>query len=139
VRVPTIKPLKTAGARFLSSGSALPRDIADSFHERFGIRLLSCYHGTQAGPLAIDRAGKEPETVGRAFDGVEVRVAGAKGDRLPAGDDRPDLGALQDAVDAVGAEDSTCPSGTKASRSAASGRTAGTAPAISDRLDKNGA
>jgi long-chain acyl-CoA synthetase len=89
VRVPTIKPLKTSGARFLSSGSSLPASIADSFHERFGVRLLSCYHGTQAGPLAIDRAGKDPETVGKAFEGVEVRVAGAKGDRVTAGEIGP--------------------------------------------------
>ena len=89
MRVPTIKPLKTSGARFLSSGSSLPASIAESFHERFGIRLLSCYHGTQAGPLAIDRAGKDPETVGKAFEGVELRVAGAKGDRVAAGEIGP--------------------------------------------------
>jgi long-chain acyl-CoA synthetase len=89
VRVPTIKPLKTSGARFLSSGSSLPANIAESFHERFGIRLLSCYHGTQAGPLAIDRAGKDPETVGKAFEGVELRVASAKGERLSAGEIGP--------------------------------------------------
>jgi len=89
VRVPTIRPLKANGARFLSSGSTLPPNIAESFHERFGVRLLSCYHGTQAGPLAIDRTGKDPETVGRAFEGVELRVAGAKGDRLTAGEVGP--------------------------------------------------
>jgi long-chain acyl-CoA synthetase len=86
VRVPTIKPLKIAGARFLSSGSALPPGIAESFHERLGVRLLSCYHGTQAGPLAIDRAGKDPQTVGRPFEGVEVRIASAKGERVAAGE-----------------------------------------------------
>jgi long-chain acyl-CoA synthetase len=89
VRVPTIKPLKISGARYLSSGSALPGNIAESFHERFGIRLLSCYHGTQAGPLAIDRAGKDPETVGKALEGVELRVAGAKGERVAAGEIGP--------------------------------------------------
>ena len=89
VRVPTVKPLKTAGARFISSGSALPAPIAEGFHARFGVRLLSCYHSTQAGPLAIDRAGKEPESVGRPFEGVEVRVASPKGERLPAGDNGP--------------------------------------------------
>ena len=89
VRVPTVKPLKIAGARFLSSGSALPAAIADSFYERFGIRLLSCYHGTQAGPLAIDRAGKDPQTVGRAFEGVEIKIGGTKGDRVAAGDSGP--------------------------------------------------
>jgi acyl-CoA synthetase (AMP-forming)/AMP-acid ligase II len=89
VRVPTVKPLRTAGARFLSSGSALPAGIADSFQQRFGVRLISCYHGTQAGALATDRAGRDPETVGRPFEGVELRVAGPKGDRLPAGEAGP--------------------------------------------------
>ena len=89
VRVPTVKPLKTAGARFISSGSALPANIAESFYQRFGIRLLSCYHSTQAGPLALDRSGKDPESVGRSFEGVELRVAGPKGDRLPASETGP--------------------------------------------------
>jgi long-chain acyl-CoA synthetase len=88
-RVPTVKPLKIAGARYLSSGSTLPANIAENFHERFGVRLLSCYHSTQTGPLAIDRAGKDPGTVGKPFEGVELRVASAKGERLPAGDVGP--------------------------------------------------
>jgi acyl-CoA synthetase (AMP-forming)/AMP-acid ligase II len=81
-RVPTVKPLKIAGARFLSSGSTLPPSIAESFHNRFGIRLLSTYHSTQAGPLAIDRPGKDPAGVGKPFEGVELRVASAKGEKL---------------------------------------------------------
>jgi len=89
VRVPTIKPLRIANARYLSSGSMLPSSIAESFHERFGIRLLSCYHTTQAGPLAIDRAGKDPETVGKPFEGVELRVAAASGEKIPAGEPGP--------------------------------------------------
>ena len=89
VRVPTIKPLRIANARYLSSGSMLPSSIAESFHERFGIRLLSCYHTTQAGPLAIDRAGKDPETVGKPFEGVELRVAAPSGEKIPAGEPGP--------------------------------------------------
>jgi long-chain acyl-CoA synthetase len=89
VRVPTVKPLKIAGARYLSSGSLLPPVIAENFQQRFGIRLLSCYHSTQAGPLAIDRPGKDPESVGKPFEGVEVRVATATGDRLGPGEPGP--------------------------------------------------
>jgi long-chain acyl-CoA synthetase len=89
VRVPTVKPLKNSGARFLSSGSSLPTNIAETFQQRFGVRLLSCYHTTQAGPLAIDRAGKDPESVGRTFDGVELRIAGPKGDKLSANETGP--------------------------------------------------
>jgi long-chain acyl-CoA synthetase len=85
-RVPTVKPLKIAGARYMSSGSTLPLSIAEGFHQRFGIRLLSCYHSTQAGPLAIDRPGKDPASVGKSFEGVELRVAGPKGQKLGAAD-----------------------------------------------------
>jgi long-chain acyl-CoA synthetase len=88
-RVPTVKPLKIAGARYLSSGSALPAGIAESFQQRFGIRLISCYHSTQAGPLALDRAGKDPTSVGKGFEGVELRVAAAKGDKVAAGEPGP--------------------------------------------------
>jgi long-chain acyl-CoA synthetase len=85
-RVPTVKPLKIAGARYMSSGSMLPASIAESFQQRFGIRLLSCYHSTQAGPLAIDRPGKDPASVGKPFEGVDLRVAGPKGEKISAGD-----------------------------------------------------
>jgi long-chain acyl-CoA synthetase len=88
-RVPTVKPLKIAGARYLTSGSALPAAIAESFHQRFGIRLISCYHSTQAGPLALDRPGKDPTSVGKGFEGVELRVAGAKGEKIAAGEPGP--------------------------------------------------
>jgi long-chain acyl-CoA synthetase len=88
-RVPTVKPLKIGGARYLSSGSALPPGIAESFQQRFGIRLLSCYHSTQAGALAIDRGGKDPASVGKPFEGVDLRIASAKGGKLGAGDTGP--------------------------------------------------
>jgi acyl-CoA synthetase (AMP-forming)/AMP-acid ligase II len=85
MRVPTVKPLKLANPRYLSSGSPLPAAIADGFHQRFGIRPLSVYHSTQTGPLAIDRTGKDPESVGRAFTDVELRVAAPDGGKLAAG------------------------------------------------------
>ncbi|HVX95048.1 MAG TPA: class I adenylate-forming enzyme family protein [Polyangia bacterium] len=88
-RVPTVKPLKISGARYLSSGSMLPLGIAETFHQRFGIRLISCYHSTQAGPLALDRPGKDPTSVGKGFEGVELHVAGSKGERIAAGEVGP--------------------------------------------------
>jgi long-chain acyl-CoA synthetase len=88
-RVPTVKPLKIAGARYLSSGSTLPPSIAEAFHNRFGIRLISCYHSTQAGPLAIDRPGKDPGGVGKPFEGVELRVASPKGEKLGPAESGP--------------------------------------------------
>jgi acyl-coenzyme A synthetase/AMP-(fatty) acid ligase len=84
MRVPTVKPLKVARARYLSSGSSLPAVIAEGFHARYGVRPLSLYHSTQTGPLAIDRTGKNPESVGQPFAQVELRVAGADGAKVPA-------------------------------------------------------
>ena len=88
-RVPTVKPLKLDNPRYLSSGSVLPPAIAESFQQRFGVRPLSVYHSTQAGPVALDRNGKEPGTVGRAFEGVEIRVAAGDGGKIPTGTDGP--------------------------------------------------
>jgi acyl-CoA synthetase (AMP-forming)/AMP-acid ligase II len=85
MRVPTAKPLKLPNARYLSSGSPLPLIIAEGFYQRFGIRPLSVYHSTQTGPLAVDRGGKDPGSVGRAFQDVEVRVAAPDGRKLPTG------------------------------------------------------
>jgi acyl-CoA synthetase (AMP-forming)/AMP-acid ligase II len=89
MRVPTAKPLKLPNARYLSSGSSLPLMIAEGFYQRFGVRPLSLYHSTQAGPLAIDRVGKDPGSVGRSFHDVEVRVAAGDGSKLPPGTTGP--------------------------------------------------
>jgi long-chain acyl-CoA synthetase len=84
-RLPTVKRTRRPGARFISSGSPLPEAIAESFHERYGIRPLSCYHSTEAGPVAIETTGKAPATVGKAFGQVELRVASADERSLPVG------------------------------------------------------
>ena len=140
VRVPTIKPLKTTGARFLSSRLGAARRASPRASTSGS--ASACSPATTArrrGRWRSIARGKDPETVGRAFEGVEVRVAGAKGDRLPAGEIGPILGALEDAVAAGRCRRSTCPSATTASRSAASARTAGSAPATSDSSTRTGA
>jgi long-chain acyl-CoA synthetase len=88
-RLSTAKRVRLPRARFVSSGSALPESVAEAFHERYGVGVLSCYHSTEAGPVAIDTAGKSPATVGKAFSGVEIRVASADGRDLPVGTTGP--------------------------------------------------
>ena len=140
VRVPTVKPLKTAGARFLSSGS-----IAAGGHRRElppalrrAPRLLLPQHrrpgrSRSTGPARI------PSTVGRPFDGVELRVAGPKGERLPGRRAGAHLGASPAiAVRCSRSRRSTSRSATTASRSAASRPTAGCAPATSARRTRAG-
>ena len=82
-RIPTAKRLRQPTARYISSGSPLPASVAEAFAERHGVRVLSCYHSTEAGPVAIDRTGRAPVTVGKAFAGVEVKVATADERELP--------------------------------------------------------
>jgi acyl-CoA synthetase (AMP-forming)/AMP-acid ligase II len=83
-----VKPLQIKKARFLSSGSPLPAGMADSFYERYRVRLLSCYHATETGPIALEKSGKEPAAVGKPLDGVEIRL-GSNGEGPPAGADHP--------------------------------------------------
>lgn len=73
-RVPTAKPLKVKSPRFLSAGSAISAATAEAFRARWGVRVLSMFHTTEAHAIAIDRKGLAPESVGKAVDGVELRV-----------------------------------------------------------------
>jgi long-chain acyl-CoA synthetase len=74
VREVAVKPLTVKKARFVSSGAALPAAVAEAFHQRFRVRLLSAYHTTETGTVALERTGKEPTTVGKPLEGVEVRL-----------------------------------------------------------------
>jgi long-chain acyl-CoA synthetase len=76
-KLPTARPLKTKGARFIASGSLLTKATAESFRERWGVRLLPMYHTTEAGPISVDRKGLEPETVGKPLPGVDLRMGPA--------------------------------------------------------------
>jgi len=70
------KRLSTRRARFLSGGSPLSPGLAERFHARFGVRLLSCYHTTEAGPISLDLRGLNPDSVGKPFANVAVRADG---------------------------------------------------------------
>lgn len=89
LRIPTIKPLKIQNARYLSSGSPIPVAIADGFQSRYGIRPMSLYHSTQAGPMAIDKAGREEGAVGKPFAEVELRVAAPDGAKIASAVEGP--------------------------------------------------
>jgi acyl-CoA synthetase (AMP-forming)/AMP-acid ligase II len=88
VREVAVKPLQVKKARFLSSGSPLPTAVADAFFERFRVRLLSFYHVSETGPIALERTGKEPTTVGKPLEGVEVRL-GSPESPAASGPDSP--------------------------------------------------
>ena len=43
------------------------------------MRVLSCYHSTEAATVALEDTGKYPTTVGKPIEGVEVRITGSDG------------------------------------------------------------
>jgi long-chain acyl-CoA synthetase len=69
---------RSGSARFLCAGAPLEAGLAERFHRRWGARLLSCYHTTEAGPISIDQRGLNPASVGKPLDGIEVRVGNGK-------------------------------------------------------------
>lgn len=78
-RLPTAKKLEVAKARYLAAGSRLDQLVADDFFDKYGVRLLSCYHSTEAATVALDLTGKAPTSVGKPLPGVDVRVTGSDG------------------------------------------------------------
>lgn len=72
-RIPTARPFERA-PRLLSSGSPLPAAVATAFARRFGVKLCSCYHSLEAGPIALEDTGEAPGTVGKPLPGVELRA-----------------------------------------------------------------
>jgi len=78
-RLPTAKKLDVEPTRYLAAGSRLDEVVANDFHDKYGVRLMSCYHSTEAATVAIDLTGKNPTSVGKVLDSVEVRVTGTDG------------------------------------------------------------
>jgi long-chain acyl-CoA synthetase len=86
---------KLKSLQVVTSGTtACPAELADAFFRRYGVRVLMTYGATEfAGAVAgwtmplherwwESKAG----SAGRAFPGVELRVTGADGAELPAGE-----------------------------------------------------
>lgn len=86
-KLPTAKALTVDKPRFLAAGSRLDQAVADEFHAQYGVRLLSCYHSTEAATVALEDTGKTPTTVGKVIAGMEVRLTGSDGKAIAAGKD----------------------------------------------------
>jgi long-chain acyl-CoA synthetase len=85
-KMPTAKPIKRKNLRFLAAGSRLDPDVAEEFRERWGVRIMSAYHTTETGAVAIDVTTKSPDSVGKVLDGVQVRLASPEGGKIAAGE-----------------------------------------------------
>jgi long-chain acyl-CoA synthetase len=82
-RLPTAKQLEAKNPRYLAAGSRLDQAVADEFADKYGVRLWSCYHSTESATVSLDDTGKNPTSVGKVIDGVEVKISTPDG--KPAG------------------------------------------------------
>lgn len=78
-KLPTAKKLELAKPRYLAAGSKLEEAVAEEFAAKYGIRLWSCYHSTEAATIALEDTGKYPSSVGKPVAGVELRVTSPDG------------------------------------------------------------
>ncbi len=85
IRLPTAKILKVKNPRFLSGGSKLDTAIGDGYLDKYGVKVLSCYHSTEAGVVGIDRSAKSPATVGKVIGGMEIRITSPTGAKVANG------------------------------------------------------
>jgi acyl-coenzyme A synthetase/AMP-(fatty) acid ligase len=88
-RVTNAKPLRGRATRLVCSGVPLPVPVARAFQERFEVPVLSCYHGCETGPAALDLDGASPESVGMPLPGIEIRIAASDGAGLGGGTTGP--------------------------------------------------
>lgn len=68
----------------LTAGARLDFDVLSSFHQRFGRKIHSFYGTSETGGIAYDDEDdiREPVTVGRPLDGVEVTLAPSPDDKI---------------------------------------------------------
>ncbi|MGE0550038.1 MAG: AMP-binding protein [Kofleriaceae bacterium] len=78
-KLPTAKKLEVKSPRFLAAGSRLDQMVADEFFDKYGVRVMSCYHSTEAGTVTLEDSGKYPTTVGKSIDGVELKITAPDG------------------------------------------------------------
>ncbi len=86
-KLPTAKKLEVTKPKYLAAGSRLDQTVADSFFNEYGIKILSCYHSTEAATVALEDTGKFPTTVGKPIEHVEVKVTGPDGKAVAGGKD----------------------------------------------------
>ena len=88
-RVTNAKPLLERATRLVSAGVPLPGSVARACLARFGVPVLSCYHGCEFGPAAVDLEGTSSDTVGKPLPGVEIHIATSDGAGLATGTTGP--------------------------------------------------
>ncbi len=86
-KLPTAKKLDVKSPKYLAAGARLDQAVADDFLDKYGIKVMSCYHSTEAATVALEDTGKYPTTVGKVIEGVEVKITTADGKAGAVGKD----------------------------------------------------
>jgi len=90
LRVPFWWPMRWINPlRFCISGAAaLPNAVQQKFEKKFGLPLMEGYGLTEASPVVSlnPEDGRVPGSVGKPLPGIEIRIAGEKGEALPVGE-----------------------------------------------------
>lgn len=84
-----VKPSAFASVRMALTGAArMPEDAAERLKRKFNIDVREGYGLTEASPVVTSSVGIETRrgSVGRAVEGLEVRVVDTEGDDVPVGD-----------------------------------------------------
>jgi long-chain acyl-CoA synthetase len=72
-----------------SAGNFLPRDVFDSFYQRFGVPIRQLYGCTEAGSVSIN-VDENPQptwnSVGIPMKNVEIKIIDDQGNELPSGE-----------------------------------------------------
>jgi len=114
-RLPTAKKLDVKVPKYISAGSRLDQLVADEFFDKYGIRVLSCYHSTEAATVTLEDTGKYPTTVGKPVDGVEIRITGPDGKAATTKDGLIWVKSKTLSPKSIGPFDDERPAGTRAS------------------------
>jgi long-chain acyl-CoA synthetase len=86
---PDVDPQALAGIRRALTGAAkTPVEVVHALRERFGLELAEGYGLTEASPVVTSSAGLpiRPGSVGRAVEGVELRIVDEQGEDVLLGD-----------------------------------------------------
>ncbi len=87
---PEVEEYDVSSLESVGSGSApLPVSLIEAFRKRFNAEIYEGYGLSEAAPtVSAHRRGEpiKPGSVGRAFPGVELRIADEKGQPLPTGE-----------------------------------------------------
>ncbi len=69
----------------LSTGAPMPKDLSEIFLNKFGVKVREHYGSSETGPISVQLGDLQVDkgSVGKPLDGVEVKVVGEDGRRLP--------------------------------------------------------